>query len=317
MAGLPLVLLLGCPESGLDKFEEDGGAYEEDGGAADGDTLVMEECPSLCLAAQSDLAPLGCDVQCDVDLGTSFVGDVSVTVFPLLTVGAAGDFQTGASCDVVVACDDMDTCRYFAMGCMTDSSNEVEHCVDEYLQCSLEETCLGQFMECNDVAYSAAYACEDAGEPDCSALLDEYLAVCNCAYDDCVGSMSEHCEDGEATPPVPLPLKTGPTQWKVSRAFIQRQLDRGAALRTETFLAVMPNAAGVPTGLSLRSIVPGDALHQLGLRDGDILLTVGGQAIVDLIAAPAGLLDLVDAPKVKITLRRGGAARQHEYTFVP
>jgi hypothetical protein len=319
LVGAHLWLLLGCPESGLDAYNKGDEPYE-------GDTpdepsgppqILLDECPTLCAQAYIDLAPLGCSVTCDVDLGTSYEGNASVTVLSLLTVEGDGEFQSGGSCDVVVDCEDIDDCRYLTLSCMDDSSNEISHCMDEYLQCRLEETCQELLVECADVAESANAACIDAGNSDCAEVFAEYLDVCNCAYDDCVGTMSEQCEEGAAPPPVPPPLKTGPTQWRVSRMFIQRQLNRLAGLQTETFLMVMPNAGGVPTGLSLRSIAAGDALHQLGLRDGDILLAVGNHPVVELIASPLPLLDLVDAPQVRLTLLRNGATRHHEYLFVP
>lgn len=272
----------------------------------------IDNCPTLCNEAMATYAPLGCDVTCDIDLGTTVDAGLSVAVVNLLTllwVDIDGEVQTGETCDLVVECPDVTPCQVLALSCLTESVNEPAYCIDEYLQCDREATCSEIFNECAVQAWEAYDAC--TGTPaQCTTLLDELNQLCSEQYDDCLGA-----GDAPASPP-PLPKQTGPLRWDVSKAFLEYHLDRLATLDTETFVMLVPNGDGAPIGFELQSIEGGGTLDQLGLQDGDVVVAVNDSSVMTFKSNPAVLLGLAMGNGVKLTIKRNGMTRALRYHFV-
>lgn len=282
--------------------------------------ILVDECPSLCAIAYDDLAPLGCNVDCAIDLGLTFDGEAGVSVlFSLLTVEADGEFQTGGSCDVAVTCEDLSPCAGLALECLEDSNNDAGYCIDEFQQCDAEQHCQDIHEACLEVAEATNQACIDDGTPldECVEIYEAYVTVCECDYQSCLGAPEDpDCE--ESPPPVPpLPLTTGPGRWDVPRSFLHHHLDRVGVLQTSFFTTVVPDATGTARGVRLRSIEPGDPAHVLGLRDGDVVLELDGRHILDFVDQPLALLGVLDKPNTTAVVRRAGVNRTLRYRFVP
>ena len=312
-------LVVGC--GGMDRYNEDKDEPITDPEDAEGapPTILVEECPTLCEIAETDLAPLNCDVECNIDLGLTYSGNASIDLlFSLLTVEADGEFQNGGSCDVVVECDDVSSCTALALECMDESNNDSGYCMEEYAECDAEQHCQDTHVECTAVAGATLEACLNDPQytlEDCTNAYNDLLDICQCDYDDCLGA-PEDPECGEQ-PPQAMPLLTAPGQRDVSRRFIHHHLDRVVALDTEIFAMVVPDGTGHARGVRLRSVAPGDAAHALGLRDGDTVLSLNGQPVLGYVDAPATLFPILDQAGTTVVVRRNGANQTLRYRFVP
>lgn len=271
----------------------------------------IDNCPTLCNAAIGTYAPLGCDISCDIDLGTSVQAGIDVAVVNLLTllwVDINGNVQTGETCDMVIECPDVSECQILALYCLSNSENEPAYCIDEYLQCQQETACTEVFTECADQAWQAYNDC--TGTPaQCATLLDELNQLCSEQYANCLGA-----GEAPASPP-PLPIQTGPGKWDVSRAFLQYHLARLGTLDIETFMMLVSNASGVPIGFELQSIENGGTLDNLGLQDGDVLVAVNDTSVMAFKSDPSVLLGLAIGSGVKLTIKRNGMTRHLRYRF--
>jgi hypothetical protein len=313
-------LLAGCGSSGLAAYNVPKDEPITDPEEAEGDPpeILLDECPTLCAIAQTELADMGCNVDCDVGLGLTYDGSAEVSVlFSLLTVEADGELQNGGSCDVVVDCSDVSPCTLLAFECLETSNNTVEHCMNEFEECDDEQHCQDIHTQCLIDGELVLQDCMDDPEytlEECADIYENWLKICQCDYDDCMGVENPDCEE---EPPPPMPLVTAPGERNVSMRFIEHHLGRLLAIEGEILVMVVPGMDGLPRGVQLRSVEQGDALHLLGLRDGDVVLEVNGSSVLDHLDDPTQLLALLDGPGVVLGIRRNGVNRQLRYRFVP
>lgn len=68
----------------------------------------------------------------------------------------------------------------------------------------------------------------------------------------------------------------------------------------------MADQAGKPTGVGIRQLLPGGAAAQAGLKVGDVIMSVNGQQIPDLVALQTALAQLHVGQKVPIVVTRSG-----------
>lgn len=309
------VVSTGCPSSGLDPYDkkdEDENHEEVDPPAPTQDPPHIENCPTLCAEAMSIYAPLGCDVECDIDLGTTVEAEVDVAIVNLLTlvwVDASGSYVTGETCDLVVRCPEFTPCQSLAITCLNDSSNTPEHCIEQYVECEQEMLCGEIHQDCATKAWEAYEACTDTVEV-CQELLRNLNQMCSEEYGECL-------DVADDIAPLPaLPRKTSPGRWDVPRSFLTYHLRRLETLAAETFTMLVPGPDGKPSGLAVFSLEPGDPLVQLGLEEGDIVTAVQGTPISSFASKLTVLLELARKPGVEITLLRKGAAKTFKYRWV-
>lgn len=307
------VVSTGCPSSGLSVYDDKGETTNEVEPPRPGETPPpIENCPELCAEAMDIYAQLGCDIDCDLDLGATFSADIDVAVINLLTlfwVDAEGDYTAGQTCDLVVRCPQMTPCQMLAIQCLNDSSNSADHCIDEYVQCEQETACMDIYNECTSNAWDAYEDCK-ASTDECLQLLDDMNQICNEQYAECLDIVHN------AAPMPPLPRQTAATQWDVPRPFLRYHLQRLDKLAAETFTMLMPGPDGKPLGLAVHSLERDDALVQLGLQEGDIVAAVQGTPVVAFASKLSVLLELVRQPGAEITIVRKGVARKHRYRWV-
>jgi S1-C subfamily serine protease len=141
-------------------------------------------------------------------------------------------------------------------------------------------------------------------------MLDGLIEMCTEQYDDCLGV------GDDPAPLPPLPEMTGPGRFDVPMAFVQYHLGRLDTLDAETFMMLVPNAAGDPVGIELNSIDAGSTLETLGLENGDVVVAVNDTSIMAYKGNPAALLGLVSKAGVKLTIRRNGNKRDLRYHLV-
>ena len=307
----------GIPDDEEQLSDEDDGSDEE---SWDGVSLV-EECPGLCAAAIAEMGDTpGCELSCDIDILPSFEGVAVTNVAVLLTVGAAGEFEAGQSCQLVTMCET--PCGEMLGDCMEAVPQPPDPgllglCTEEYRECLIEEDCFASRVTCEEGASAILDACIDAGDPleECAAVFEEAMCMCGTIYNTCVGTNEEACPDEQALALVSPPLPTGPGRFRVTRAFIDRQLERLTAMSTEIFVLPVFNASDRPVGFELRSIRSDDPIYALGLRNRDVVLAVNEKSVVQGRVAE-DLLSLYKASQVRLTIRRGTATRQLTYDIV-
>ncbi len=309
LLGLAIAAPTGCSNSGLDANNKKGETEVVDGGT---EPEPIENCPDLCADAYDTYAPLGCDVSCDINLGTTVEASFDVLV---VTLAAATWFdvelgvETGETCDVVVECPEVTECLSLAMLCLSDSDNAADYCISEYLECDQETMCSDEYANCYDNAWIAYGDCTGT-YAQCWTLYDNLAVACSEQYDACLGA------GDEPAPPPPLPTTTAAGRINVPMGFIQHHLQRLATLDMETFTMVMPADGTNPGGLALHSIRPGDTLDQLGLEEGDVIVRINNNSIFTFSDAPATLLGFLANDGVEVTIRRGGVRRDLRYRFV-
>jgi hypothetical protein len=285
------------------------------------DVAVVEECPQLCAAAIVEMgdAP-GCTIDCGVDILASFEGVAGVNVAILLSAGAAGDFEAGQSCDLVTVCET--ACGQMLGDCMDALPQPPDPvllglCTGEYRECLIEENCFISRMECESDASILMQACIDAGDPieDCQEILEDAMCACGTIYNACVGSDAEACPEDEALALIAPPMPTGPGRFRVTRGFIDRELDRLTAMSTEIFVMPAFDHNDKPVGFELRSIRNDDSIYALGLRNRDVLIAINDKPLVK-VGAVENLLNLYKASQLRLTIRRSGLTRQLTYDIV-
>lgn len=309
------LLSTGCPSSGLDPYntKDDEETLEEvDPPRPAEDPPHIENCPTLCAQAMLIYAPLGCDLSCDINLGTTVEAELDVAVINLLTlvwVDAEGSYQTGETCDIAVSCPGLTPCQSLALTCFNDSSNTPEYCMEQYVQCEQESLCSEVFNECASQAWDAYEDCTGTTE-ECQDLLENLNDMCSEQYADCV----DIAED--AAPLPPLPRRTATHQYEVPRAFLKYHLRRLETLALETFTMLMPGPDGTPLGLAVYSIESGDPLALLGIENGDIVTAVNGTPIMSFASKLEVLLEFARGSGIELSIVRKGKARSHRYRWV-
>lgn len=311
---------LGCPNSGLDAYNKDDPEVVEDGGA-EGDSGVppefppigAEDCADACVTAQLLYSQIGigCTVECDINLGTSYEGVANATIITLLASGwfdVDGEFHTGETCDIVPYCPEPTPCQSIALSCLADASSEPETCMSEYLACAAAELCQTDYDDCTDVILDEYDDCTDPPD-DCLATFEAGNEACLLQYEGCLGVSAP-------APLPPPPQMTAPGRYDVPMGFIAFHLQRLELVDGETFAMVMPNAQGVPSSLRLEDIQSAEVLALLGLVSGDRVLAVNDVPVLTFVDHPTLLLPIINGPGVKLTIRRNGTNRELRYRFV-
>jgi len=121
-----------------------------------------------------------------------------------------------------------------------------------------------------------------------------------------------------ASVPMPVPMRpamppmfgrdverVGPNQFVVHRSSVDRNLQNMGQLFTQ--MRAIPDVEdGKTDGFRLSEVVPGSLFSQMGLRDGDVVTSVGGQELNDPTQAIALLNSLRNASSLNITVMRNG-----------
>jgi general secretion pathway protein C len=108
--------------------------------------------------------------------------------------------------------------------------------------------------------------------------------------------------------------RVGPNQFVVERSSVDRNLQNMGQLFTE--MRAIPDVQnGKTDGFRLSEIVPGSLFSQMGLQDGDVVTSVGGQQINDPTQAIALLNSLRNASAMSITVMRAGTPMELNYNI--
>jgi general secretion pathway protein C len=106
--------------------------------------------------------------------------------------------------------------------------------------------------------------------------------------------------------------RVGPHQYVIERSSVQRNLQNMGQLFTQ--MRAMPNVEnGQTDGFKLSEVVPGSMFSQMGLRNGDVVTSVGDQQLNDPTQAIALLNSLRDANSLTITVMRHGRPVELNY----
>lgn len=99
--------------------------------------------------------------------------------------------------------------------------------------------------------------------------------------------------------------RVGPYQYLVHRSSVDRNLQNMGQLFTQ--MRAIPNVQdGKTDGFRLSEVVPGSLFSQMGLRNGDVVTSIGGQDLNDPTQAIALLNGLRNASSMSITVMRHG-----------
>jgi general secretion pathway protein C len=106
--------------------------------------------------------------------------------------------------------------------------------------------------------------------------------------------------------------RIGPNQYMIERRALERNMRNMGQLFT--MMRALPNVQnGQTDGFALSEVVPGSLFSQMGLRNGDVVTTIGGQELNDPTQAIALLNTLRSASSLSITVMRHGQPVQLEY----
>lgn len=309
LVGLALAASAGCSNSSLGAHNKKEDVEVVDGGT---EPQPIEDCPQLCADAFDTYAALGCDVTCDIDLGTTVQGGLDILVVTLAVTSWFDvdlGVETGQTCDMVIDCPEITDCLTLSLLCLDDSDNDADYCISEYLDCTQETMCNDERSDCYDNAWDAYSSCNGT-YAECGKLYDRLSMACEIQNESCLGA------GDEPAPPPPLPTMTAAGRFDVPMGFVQHHLQRLATLEMETFTMRMPATDTSPAGLALHSIQAGDTLDQLGLIEGDLVVRVNDTSVLAVSENPAVLLNALDDGGVKVTIRRNGIKRDLRYRFV-
>jgi general secretion pathway protein C len=106
--------------------------------------------------------------------------------------------------------------------------------------------------------------------------------------------------------------RVGPNQYVIQRSAVERNMRNMGQLFTE--MRAIPNVQnGQTDGFKLSEVVPGSLFSQMGLRNGDVVQSVGDQQLNDPTQAIALLNSLRDTNALTITVMRHGRPVQLMY----
>lgn len=106
--------------------------------------------------------------------------------------------------------------------------------------------------------------------------------------------------------------RVGPNQFVISRDAVNRNLQNMGQLFTQ--MRAIPNMQdGKTDGFRLSEVVPGSLFQQMGLRNGDVVNSIGGQDLNDPTQAIALLNSLRQASSLSITVMRRGRPVELNY----
>lgn len=104
----------------------------------------------------------------------------------------------------------------------------------------------------------------------------------------------------------------GENHYRIDRAAVERQLEDPAALTRQA--RIMPNYRdGEPNGLRLVGVTPNSFYSQLGIRSGDVIHSVNGNAITNQRQALEMLERMGQGGDVKIEVERRGRTQEMTY----
>ncbi len=126
-------------------------------------------------------------------------------------------------------------------------------------------------------------------------------------------AMPQPAPIAEAMPPMGRDVqRVGPNQFVVSRSSVNRNLQNMGQLFTQ--MRAIPNMEdGKTDGFRLSEVVPGSLFSQMGLRNGDVVSSIGGQDLNDPTQAIALLNSLRQASSLSITVMRHGRPVELNY----
>lgn len=108
--------------------------------------------------------------------------------------------------------------------------------------------------------------------------------------------------------------RTSPTQYTVDRATVDHNLQNMGSLLTQ--MRALPDIQnGKTDGFKLSEIQQGSLFQQMGLQDGDVVTTIGGQAINDPMKALELLNVLQNQQSVAIQIMRNGQPMNLNYSI--
>ncbi|MGO9059839.1 MAG: type II secretion system protein GspC [Candidatus Binataceae bacterium] len=133
-------------------------------------------------------------------------------------------------------------------------------------------------------------------------------------------------DTGMAQAPVPVPMvpafpprfgrrdvrRIGPNEFAIERAALDRNLQNMGQLFTQ-MRAIPDMENGKSDGFRLSEVVPGSLFQQMGLRNGDVVSSIGGQDLSDPTQAIALLNGLRNASSLSITVMRRGRPVELQY----
>src|SRR6202007_2057974 len=106
--------------------------------------------------------------------------------------------------------------------------------------------------------------------------------------------------------------RVGPNQFVISRDAVNRNLQNMGQLFTQ--MRAIPNMQdGKTDGFRLSEVVPGSLFQQMGLRNGDVVNSIGEQDLNDPTQAIALLNSLRQASSLSITVMRRGRPVELNY----
>ena len=108
--------------------------------------------------------------------------------------------------------------------------------------------------------------------------------------------------------------KTGPYAYEISRPELNKYIDDLGGLGSQA--RVLPNhVAGKTHGYKLVGVRPNSLFRAIGIRSGDVIMSVNGQAI-NSAAKALGLFDkLKSEPSVTVEIERRGQSKELNYTI--
>ncbi|MFK7985054.1 MAG: hypothetical protein AB8I08_03410 [Sandaracinaceae bacterium] len=109
---------------------------------------------------------------------------------------------------------------------------------------------------------------------------------------------------------------TGPRQWRVRRALVDRVLERTPTVMRVPW-AIPHEEDGRVVGVKIYRVAHGSVFHRLGLRNGDMLISANGHSLVDPPSAFAVYGQLQRRPRrFSLRLERDGAEFVNLYRIV-
>lgn len=107
--------------------------------------------------------------------------------------------------------------------------------------------------------------------------------------------------------------RLGPDRYIINRSTFNHSLSNMTPLFTQ--IRAVPNIGpdGRSSGFTLSEIQPGSLFQQMGLQDGDVLTSVGGQPVSDPAKAMELLTSLRNQSAISLTVMRGGQPVHLQY----
>jgi hypothetical protein len=198
---------------------------------------------------------------------------------------------------------------------------------------------LGDDTGVGEAADGLADAAEDGGDAGIDGRIDPYVArrrvggigTGTAAVVARTGMMRPGAERGEAdgtradkTKPRrgceetvnPKVEKTGEAAWRVERSLIEEYASDHQKLFSLAWVQKHDDARGRPDGFEVRGIRCGSLLDQVGLRNRDVVHTVNGKKVNNVLQAIAAYRKIRRHERVELEITRGGQTTHLVYEIV-